>query len=115
MVVHMVMRRPVPVPAPQVRVVWQGVRSGDTPEARWTDGSGQEHRWSGTRGVPWLQRDALREGEEWKINLPGVPADVPAVSLFLSSPIGRTVGLMVQPLSGDPNAAVLHPGAALAP
>lgn len=115
MVVHMVLRRPIPAPAPQIRVVWQGIRSGDQAEARWIDGSGQSHRWSGTRGVPWLQRDALREGEEWKVNLTGVPADVPAVSLFLTSSVGRTVGVMVQPLAGDPNAAVLHPGAALTP
>lgn len=115
MVVHMVLRRPVPAPALQVRVIWQGVQSGDAPEARWADGTGQGHRWSGTRGVPWLLRDELRQGEEWKVNLRGVPADVTAVSLVMSASVERTVGVLVQPLSGDPNAGVLHPGVTLAP
>lgn len=115
MVVHMVLRRPVPAPAPQLRVIWQGVQSGDAPEARWTDGSGQEHRWAGTRGVPWLLRDELRQGEEWKVNLRGIPADVVALSLRLSASVERTVGVLVQPLSGDPNSGVLHPGVTLAP
>lgn len=114
MVVHMVLRRPVPAPAPQLRVIWQGVQSGDAPEARWTDGSGQRHRWAGTRGVPWLLRDELRQGEEWKVNLRGVPADVVAVSLVLSASVDRTVGVLVQPLSGDPTSGVLHPGVTLA-
>lgn len=115
MVVHMVLRRPVPAPAPQLRVIWQGVQTGDAPEARWTDGSGQGHRWAGTRGVPWLLRDELRQGEEWKVNLRGIPADVGAVSLVMSASVERTVGVLVQPLSGDPNSGVLHPGVTLVP
>lgn len=115
MVVHMVLRRPVPAPAPQVRVIWQGIQSGDAPEARWTDGSGQRHSWSGTRGVPWLLRDELRQGEEWKVNLRGIPADVGAVSLVMSASVERTIGVLVQPLSGDPNSGVLHPGVTLVP
>jgi hypothetical protein len=114
MAINLVLRRPVPAPAPQLRIVWQGFRNGDVAEARWVDASARPHRWSGSRGLAWLQRDALQANEEWKINLAGVPGDIQVISLSMSSAADRTVGVVVQQLAGDPNAAVLHPGAELA-
>ena len=113
MAINLVLRRPVPAPAPQLRIVWQGFRNGDVVEARWVDASARPHRWSGSRGLAWLQRDALQANEEWKINLVGVPGDIQVISLSMSSAVARTVGVVVQQLTGDPNAAVLHPGAEL--
>lgn len=115
MAIHLVLHRPIPSPSAQLRIVWQGHRVGDLAQARWTDATVGTHRWPGEPAVRWIQRDGLRQGEEWKLNLPGVPADVDRIVLQVATTIARTVGLAVLPLAGDPNDAALHPGAELAP
>ncbi len=112
MAVQLVLRRPVPVPAAQLRVIWQGFREGDQAQAIFSDDSGQARRWPSS-AARWIQRDGLRQGEEWKVNLPGVPADVDRIVLQIVSSFSRTVGVAVQPLAGDRDDALLHPGAEL--
>lgn len=113
MAVHLVLRVPAAVPAAQLRLHWQGVAPGDGVLAQWLDGAGRLHRWAGEAGVRWLQRDQFAAGEQWKINLDGVPADVAAVTLVATVTRSGTVGLGVSPLADDTHAAVLHPGAGL--
>jgi hypothetical protein len=113
MAVHLVIRRPLPAPAAQLRIVWQGHREGDLVEARWTDGAGGAHCWPTADTVRWLLRDDVRQGEEWKVNLNGIPGDVDRVVLSMASTVARTVGLAVLPLNGDAADAALHPGAEL--
>ncbi|MEP6559465.1 MAG: hypothetical protein ABJD68_00110 [Nakamurella sp.] len=112
--IQLVLRRPIPTPAAQLRIIWQGHREGDNAQAHWTDSTGG-HEWPGSDGVRWLQRDTLRQGEEWKVNLPGVPAAIDRVVLRLTSTAGRTVGVVVLPLTGSADDAVQHPGTELLP
>ncbi len=114
MAVQLVLSRPVPTPAAQVRVIWQGHREGDLVRATWTDPSGAVSDWPGSQGIRWAQRDSLRQGEEWKINLPGVPDGIDRIVLTTTATGPRSVGVVVLPLTHNPDDAVQHPGAELA-
>lgn len=114
MAVQLVLSRPAPTPAAQLRVIWQGHREGDLPQAMWTDPSGAVSDWPGSQGVRWIQRDSLRQGEEWKLNLPGVPNGIDRIVLRMTAAAAKSVGLVVLPLTGSPDDAVQHPGAELA-
>ncbi|MBM9476490.1 hypothetical protein JL107_08560 [Nakamurella flavida] len=114
MAVHLQLHQPVPAPAAQLRVEWQGFRPGDTATAGWTGPDG-EHRWEGGTGLRWLQRDTARSGEEWRINLDGVPGGVDRLRLSVQPAAPRVVGVAVSPLTGNPDDSVLHPGASVEP
>lgn len=109
MALQLTLARTIPVPADQLRIIWQGFRGGDSAEAAWTDRSGSQ-AWRGDQNLPWMQRDTYVAGEEWKINLPAAPAGCDSIFLRLTSSVGRPVGLAVLPLNGDQEAGVVHPG-----
>ena len=113
MTLHLTLRRPVPVPSTQLRIVWQGVRIGDATTASWTDESGRLQVWRADANLAWLQRDYYVPGEEWKINLAGIPAGVDAMTFRLTSSTPRSVAMAILPLAGDPDEGMVHPGTEL--
>ena len=112
MTLHLTLAKAVPVPASQLRIIWQGYRIGDTATAAWTDQAGPQV-WRAEGNLSWLQRDSYVPGEEWKINLAGTPAGVDSITLLLTSSTPRTVGVAVLPLAGDPDDGMVHPGTEL--
>lgn len=112
MTLHLTLFKAVPVPSAQLRIVWQGIRIGDTAAASWTGAAGRQV-WRAEANLPWLQRDPYVTGEEWKINLAGAPADTDTITLELTSSTPRTVGVAILPLAGDPGDGMVHPGTEL--
>jgi hypothetical protein len=110
--IQLVLHRSAPAPASRIRIVWQGFVTGDSVEAVWVDRTG-EQRWSGTSGLRWLQRDAMRPGEQWKVNLLAVPADIARIGLQITRSGGGTIGVAVMPLPGNQDDTIVHPGAEL--
>ena len=113
MTLHLTLFKAMPVPSAQLRIVWQGIRIGDAAAASWTEAAG-EQVWRAERNLPWLQRDRFASGEEWKINLAGVPVGVDTITFQVASSTPRTVGLAILPLAGDPDDGMVHPGTELA-
>jgi hypothetical protein len=109
---HLTLFKAMPVPSAQLRIVWQGMRIGDTAAASWTEPACGKV-WRAERNLPWLQRDPFASGEEWKINLAGVPAGVDTITFHVASSTPRTVGMAILPLAGDPDDGMVHPGTEL--
>jgi len=109
MVLQLALGGSAATPSSQIGINWQGVRPGDELTAEWADELGLQN-WSGGTPLGWIRRDAYGTGERWQLDLERVPATMSTISLVMSSPTARAVGIAVAPLSGSADDAVLHPG-----